>query len=59
MEYVVRRYPAYLEEFEALQRMAPEEDLPALKRLLGGPPCSEANRGANSRRPRCSAMDSL
>ena len=33
MAYMVGRYPAYLDEFEALERLAPEDDLPALKRL--------------------------
>ena len=33
MAYMATRYPAYLEEFEALERMAPEADLPALKLL--------------------------
>lgn len=33
MTYIVERYPGYLEEFEALEAMAPMEDLPALKRL--------------------------
>jgi dimethylamine/trimethylamine dehydrogenase len=27
------RYPAYLDEFEALERLAPEDDMPALKLL--------------------------
>lgn len=25
--YIVKRYPGYLEDFKALERMAPEEDL--------------------------------
>jgi dimethylamine/trimethylamine dehydrogenase len=33
MSYIVRRYPGYLDEFKALERMAPEEDLRALKIL--------------------------
>ena len=33
MEYMVGRYPAYLDEFEALERLAPEDDIPALKLL--------------------------
>ncbi len=31
--YMAARYPAYLDEFEALERLAPEDDLPALKVL--------------------------
>ncbi len=33
MLYIVQRYPGYLDEFKALERMAPEEDLHALKIL--------------------------
>jgi dimethylamine/trimethylamine dehydrogenase len=33
MAYMAGRYPAYLDEFEALERLAPEDDLPALKLL--------------------------
>ena len=33
MTYMVSRYPGYLEEFTALERMAPEADLYALKSL--------------------------
>ncbi len=33
MAYIVERYPEYLDEFEALEAMAPAEDLPALKLL--------------------------
>ena len=33
MSYIVRRYPGYVDEFKALERMAPEEDLHALKIL--------------------------
>ena len=33
MAYMVARYPAYLEEFKELERLAPEDDLPALKLL--------------------------
>ena len=33
MAYMVARYPAYLDEFEALERLAPKDDIPALKRL--------------------------
>ncbi len=33
MTYMAGRYPAYLDEFEALERLAPKDDLPALKRL--------------------------
>ena len=33
MTYVVERYPGYLDDFTGLERMAPTEDLPALKRL--------------------------
>lgn len=33
MEYMVGRYPAYLDEFEALERLAPEDDITALKLL--------------------------
>ena len=33
MTYMLNRYPGYLEEFTTLERMAPEEDLYALKKL--------------------------
>ncbi len=33
MTYMVNRYPGYLEDFTALERMAPEEDLCALNDL--------------------------
>ena len=33
MAYMVARYPAYLDEFEALERLAPKDDIPALKLL--------------------------
>ena len=33
MTYIVKRYPDYLEDFTALKRMAPEEDLYALNIL--------------------------
>ncbi len=33
VRYMIARYPAYVDEFEGLERMAPEEDLPALKVL--------------------------
>ncbi len=33
MAHIVARYPAYVDEFEALERLAPEDDLPALKLL--------------------------
>jgi dimethylamine/trimethylamine dehydrogenase len=33
MTYIVDRYPAYVDDFEALEQMAPEADLPALKTL--------------------------
>ena len=33
MTYIVERYPGYLDDFKALERMAPAEDLPALARL--------------------------
>lgn len=33
MAYVVERYPGYLEDFNALEKMAPKEDLPALNIL--------------------------
>jgi len=33
MEYIVVRYPAYTRAFRALERIAPKEDLPTLKRL--------------------------
>ena len=35
MAYIVERYPAYLEEFKALEQMAPLEDLAALNLLTG------------------------
>lgn len=31
--YMAARFPAYVEEFEALERLAPEDDLPALEAL--------------------------
>jgi dimethylamine/trimethylamine dehydrogenase len=31
--YMAARYPAYVDDFEALEHLAPEEDLPALKVL--------------------------
>jgi len=31
--YMAKRYPAYIDDFEGLERMAPEDDLPALKFL--------------------------
>jgi hypothetical protein len=31
--YMAARFPAYVDEFEALERLAPEDDLPALKAL--------------------------
>ncbi len=31
--YMVKRYPGYVDDFEALERLAPEEDLPRLKVL--------------------------
>jgi dimethylamine/trimethylamine dehydrogenase len=33
MAYMAGRYPAYLDEFEALERLAPEDDMAALKLL--------------------------
>ena len=33
MTYMLNHYPGYLEEFTTLERMAPEEDLYALKKL--------------------------
>jgi dimethylamine/trimethylamine dehydrogenase len=33
MAYMVARYPGYVDDFEALERLAPDEDLPALKLL--------------------------
>ncbi len=33
MEYIVKRYPGYLNEFHALEQMAPTADLPALQTL--------------------------
>ncbi|MCP4301396.1 MAG: hypothetical protein GY783_12480, partial [Gammaproteobacteria bacterium] len=33
MTYIVDRYPGYLDDFKALEGMAPPEDLPALERL--------------------------
>ena len=33
MRYIVDRYPGYLEEFSALEAMAPEEDLKYLREL--------------------------
>ncbi|MCP4472261.1 MAG: NADH:flavin oxidoreductase [Gammaproteobacteria bacterium] len=33
MTYIVERYPGYLDDFKALERMAPPEDSPALERL--------------------------
>ncbi len=33
MVYIVERYPAYLDDFKALERMAPDEDLPGLEIL--------------------------
>lgn len=33
MEYIVKRYPGYLDDFKALEQMAPNEDLAALKIL--------------------------
>jgi len=33
MTYIVERYPAYLDEFRALEAMAPAEDLPELNLL--------------------------
>ena len=33
MAYMVARYPGYVDDFETLERLAPEADLPALKQL--------------------------
>ena len=33
MTYITTRFPAYLDEFDALEKMAPEDDLPLLKQL--------------------------
>ena len=33
MTYITTRFPAYLDEFDALEKMAPKDDLPVLKRL--------------------------
>ena len=33
MAYMVERFPGYIDDFEALKRLAPEADLPALKLL--------------------------
>jgi len=33
MAYIVERYPGYLDDFRALEAMAPSEDLPALTKL--------------------------
>ena len=33
MEHIVKRYPGYLDEFHALEQMAPVDDLPALNIL--------------------------
>ncbi len=33
MTYIIERYPEYLDEFRALEAMAPVEDLPALNQL--------------------------
>ena len=33
MAHMIARYPAYVAEFKALERLAPEDDLPALKLL--------------------------
>jgi len=33
MEHIVQRYPLYLDEFHALEAMAPAEDLPDLQRM--------------------------
>jgi hypothetical protein len=35
MAHMVARYPGYVDDFEALERRAPEADLPALKLLTG------------------------
>jgi hypothetical protein len=33
MAYMVKRFPGYVDDFEALERLAPDADLPALKLL--------------------------
>jgi dimethylamine/trimethylamine dehydrogenase len=33
MAYMAARYPAYLDDFDGLERLAPEADVPALKQL--------------------------
>lgn len=33
VDYMVVRYPGYVDDFEALEHLAPDEDLPQLKRL--------------------------
>ena len=33
MTYITTRFPAYLDEFDALEKMAPEDDLAVLKQL--------------------------
>jgi dimethylamine/trimethylamine dehydrogenase len=33
MHYIIERYPGYLDDFTALERMAPAADLPALRHL--------------------------
>jgi dimethylamine/trimethylamine dehydrogenase len=33
MAFIVKRYPGYLDEFHALEQMAPAADLPALRIL--------------------------
>ena len=33
LAYIVERFPAYLDDFDALERMAPQEDRPALRLL--------------------------
>lgn len=33
MRYITTRFPAYLDEFDALEKMAPNDDLPVLKQL--------------------------
>jgi len=33
MAYMVKRFPGYIDDFEALERLAPDNDLPALKLL--------------------------
>jgi len=35
MAYIVRRYPLYLDDFRALEAMAPVEDLPGLREMTG------------------------